>query len=34
MSPAGAHRREGEARAADVTGSVELWTYRRSPDVG
>jgi len=32
MSPAGAHRREGEARAATVTGSVELRTYR-SPDV-
>lgn len=34
MSPAGSHRRAGEARAATVTGSVELWTYRRSPDVG
>lgn len=32
MSPAGAHRREGEARATTVTGSVELRTYR-SPDV-
>jgi hypothetical protein len=33
MSPAGAHRHEGEARATEVTGSVELWTYR-SPHVG
>ncbi len=32
MSPAGAHRGEGEARATTVTGSVELRTYR-SPDV-
>lgn len=29
MSPAGAHRREAEPRAAAVTGSVELWIYRR-----
>ncbi|MBE2315624.1 methyltransferase domain-containing protein [Solirubrobacter sp. CPCC 204708] len=34
MSPAGAHRREGVTpRAATVSGSVELWTFR-SPDVG
>lgn len=32
MSPAGAHRHEGEARAETVTGAVELRTYR-SPDV-
>ena len=32
MSPAGAHRRGGEPpRAATVTGSVELWRFRR-PD--
>lgn len=31
MSPAGAHRRAGEPRAATVTGSVELWRYQTSP---
>ena len=31
MSPAGAHRRPGEARAQRVTGSVELWRFTTGP---
>jgi SAM-dependent methyltransferase len=38
MSPAGAHRRPGAPRAAQVTGAVELWTFttrrRPGPTVG
>jgi SAM-dependent methyltransferase len=31
MSPAGAHRHAGTPRAAQVTGSVELWSFTRRP---